>query len=194
MGNTSTLVSSDNKGFAAHAVEAHRSPGFVAAFAQSNEGDVSPNLWGPPDGTHDLLRMRTIGGRQAECAERLLASASTPLTGLVRCGVMHVNFAGIHLRPQYHQYAAGPLGTPDHTSSATYGAGVIKGAPADGPVDDYGAASFVEMMAQRSPDQGEKSVLVDLGALNAVPEVLPLQVWRPRRTVEYSSMASIAET
>ncbi|XP_060552761.1 uncharacterized protein LOC132714046 [Ruditapes philippinarum] len=55
MNNTNRLISSDNKGLAALMLEADRNgqtvlPGkgaFVAAFAQSNEGDVSPNTKGP---------------------------------------------------------------------------------------------------------------------------------------------------
>ncbi|XP_053390202.1 uncharacterized protein LOC123563648 [Mercenaria mercenaria] len=55
MNNTNRLISSDNKGLAALMFETDRNgktvlPGkgdFVAAFAQSNEGDVSPNTKGP---------------------------------------------------------------------------------------------------------------------------------------------------
>ncbi|XP_061167886.1 uncharacterized protein LOC133176834 [Saccostrea echinata] len=54
MNNTNHLISSDNKGLAAQMFEADLNGGafpgkgeFVAAFAQSNEGDVSPNTKGP---------------------------------------------------------------------------------------------------------------------------------------------------
>lgn len=54
MNNTNHLISSDNKGLAAQMFEADMNKGafpgkgkFVAAFAQSNEGDVSPNTKGP---------------------------------------------------------------------------------------------------------------------------------------------------
>jgi Neutral/alkaline non-lysosomal ceramidase, N-terminal len=51
MNNTNSLISGDNKGFASWALERMHNPPssmpgtgpFVAAFAQSNEGDVSPN-------------------------------------------------------------------------------------------------------------------------------------------------------
>jgi len=53
MNNTNTLISSDNKGYAALRFEAHMNgdalPGkgpFIAAFGQSNLGDVSPNTNG----------------------------------------------------------------------------------------------------------------------------------------------------
>jgi neutral ceramidase len=55
MNNTNTLVSGDNKGYAAYAFEKEingplSEPGkgpFVAAFASTNLGDVSPNTAGP---------------------------------------------------------------------------------------------------------------------------------------------------
>ena len=54
MNNTNTLISADNKGYAAYAMEKHVNgqdslPGqgpFVAAFAPTNLGDVSPNTQG----------------------------------------------------------------------------------------------------------------------------------------------------
>ena len=55
MNNTNVLVSGDNKGYASYLMEEAMSPSgtlpgkasFLAAFAQSNEGDVSPNTKGP---------------------------------------------------------------------------------------------------------------------------------------------------
>lgn len=54
MNNTNGLISGDNKGFASHVMERAMNPSmlphevkFVAAFAQANEGDVSPNTEGP---------------------------------------------------------------------------------------------------------------------------------------------------
>ncbi|CAG2240357.1 ASAH2 [Mytilus edulis] len=56
MNNTNHLISSDNKGYAEQLFEMNKNGGafpsfangkFVAAFAQANEGDVSPNTAGP---------------------------------------------------------------------------------------------------------------------------------------------------
>lgn len=57
MNNTNEMISGDNKGYASYLFEqsvngntSTRQPGrgpFVAAFAQANEGDVSPNTKGP---------------------------------------------------------------------------------------------------------------------------------------------------
>ena len=54
MNNTNHLISSDNKGYASQMFEMAKNGGkfpavgkFIAAFAQANEGDVSPNTAGP---------------------------------------------------------------------------------------------------------------------------------------------------
>ncbi|CAF1335658.1 unnamed protein product [Rotaria sordida] len=55
LNNTNLLVAGDNKGYASYLFEKLKNPSgtlpgqgsFVAAFGQSNEGDVSPNLMGP---------------------------------------------------------------------------------------------------------------------------------------------------
>jgi neutral ceramidase len=83
------LISGDNKGYAAYAVEQRHGtrytgkPEFVAAFAQTNSGDVTPNLnlnnTGP--GKTDIESTRIIGARQARAAEKLLAQAGEPLHG-----------------------------------------------------------------------------------------------------------------
>ncbi|RKO84262.1 Neutral/alkaline nonlysosomal ceramidase, partial [Blyttiomyces helicus] len=47
MNNTNDLVSGDNKGFASYLWELAQGSDFVAAFGQTNAGDVSPNTNGP---------------------------------------------------------------------------------------------------------------------------------------------------
>ncbi|RWS16014.1 neutral ceramidase-like protein [Dinothrombium tinctorium] len=54
MNNTNKLITGDNKGYASMLFEKEMNPGsfpgkgpFVAAFANANEGDVSPNIMGP---------------------------------------------------------------------------------------------------------------------------------------------------
>ncbi|KAI8390988.1 Neutral/alkaline nonlysosomal ceramidase [Radiomyces spectabilis] len=74
--NTNRLVNGDNKGYASYVTEKHfqkdQDPRFVAAFAQSNEGDVSPHTLGafcsgteiPCDGSYANkcpFRSRCIG-------------------------------------------------------------------------------------------------------------------------------------
>ncbi len=42
--DANTLISSDNKGYASYLAES-ANPGVVAAFPQTNAGDMTPNLW-----------------------------------------------------------------------------------------------------------------------------------------------------
>lgn len=78
MNNTNELVSSDNKGYASILVEKHFNPpgtlagrgDFVAAFAQSNLGDVSPNTKGPrclDTGEKCDILTSTCGGKNEMC-------------------------------------------------------------------------------------------------------------------------------
>ncbi|XP_052762808.1 neutral ceramidase B-like [Mya arenaria] len=78
MNNTNRLISSDNKGLAELMFEAemngeHVLPGkgdFVAAFAQANEGDVSPNTQGPhclDTGLRCDFNKSTCNGRNEMC-------------------------------------------------------------------------------------------------------------------------------
>eukprot|EP01114_Cavostelium_apophysatum_P007011 TRINITY_DN1866_c0_g1_i1.p1 TRINITY_DN1866_c0_g1~~TRINITY_DN1866_c0_g1_i1.p1 ORF type:complete len:766 (-),score=167.78 TRINITY_DN1866_c0_g1_i1:1192-3147(-) len=77
MNNTNRLVSGDNKGVASYLFEKYKNgastlPGtgsFVAAFAQSNEGDVSPNTRGAfcDNGDPCEFAHSTCGGRSENC-------------------------------------------------------------------------------------------------------------------------------
>eukprot|EP01112_Ceratiomyxa_fruticulosa_P007736 TRINITY_DN2003_c0_g1_i1.p1 TRINITY_DN2003_c0_g1~~TRINITY_DN2003_c0_g1_i1.p1 ORF type:complete len:722 (-),score=137.75 TRINITY_DN2003_c0_g1_i1:121-2286(-) len=77
MNNTNHLISSDNKGYAAYLFEKYKNPAgtlpgmgpFVAAFGQSNEGDVSPNTKGPhcPDGSPCEPYYSTCNGKNEGC-------------------------------------------------------------------------------------------------------------------------------
>lgn len=86
------LTTSDNKGVAAHTVEqaltepSSSARSFVAAFANSNCGDATPNLnldaTGP--GATDLEGCAIMGGRQAEVAQRLFSAAEEQLHGPIK--------------------------------------------------------------------------------------------------------------
>lgn len=80
MNNTNGLVSGDNKGYSSYLFERMMNgnteqgalPGmgpFVAAFAQANEGDCSPNTQGAhcPDGTPCSWNSSTCNGRTQMC-------------------------------------------------------------------------------------------------------------------------------
>lgn len=78
MNNTNRLLSSDNKGYASYLIEMEMNPGtfhgqgeFVAAFANTNQGDVSPNTKGAfcLDTGEECDRITsTCNGRTSLCA------------------------------------------------------------------------------------------------------------------------------
>jgi len=93
MGKDITLQSSDNKGYASYLFEQkkgtkyHKSNDFVAAFAISNAGDMSPNVNPDSEGrgpTSDRFEnVRIIGERQFDKAIALYDDASEQLVGSI---------------------------------------------------------------------------------------------------------------
>lgn len=127
MTNRNRLISADNKGRAASRWEL-REPGAVTAFAQTNAGDMSPNLrlrpgHGPT--ADQFENARIIGDRQL--------AAATALTGDETDGTLdhrltHVDLACTLVAPQF----TGD-GRPHRTSAPCAGAPAFAGARADGP-------------------------------------------------------------
>jgi neutral ceramidase len=103
IGPSNMLIASDNKGLAAYWFEKDKGTdylsdsGFVAAFAQANPGDVTPNLWGPADGVHDYEHMKFIARKQYEKAVMLYNKATEPVRGPVDFRHSYVDFAGLHV-------------------------------------------------------------------------------------------------
>jgi neutral ceramidase len=103
IGPTNKLIGGDNKGLASYFFEKDAGTDyvsdstFVAAFAQSNTGDVSPNLWGPADGEHDYERQNIIASRQYEKARSLYDSATESLTGLVDYRHTYLDMSNVYV-------------------------------------------------------------------------------------------------
>jgi neutral ceramidase len=102
-GQTNTLVCGDNKGYASFLFEqqmgsaAGQPDAFVAAFANANCGDVSPNveLGHPPDGVHDRAQMEKHGRQQFEAAFQLFQTATEVLTGPVEYRHTRTDFSNV---------------------------------------------------------------------------------------------------
>ncbi|MDF3821351.1 neutral/alkaline ceramidase [Leptospira sp. 96542] len=103
IGPTNKLIGGDHKGLSSYWFEKSKntnyssSSGFVAAFAQSNAGDVSPNLWGPADGVNDYARQNIIATRQFNKAQSLYNSATNQLSGSVDFKHSYVNFSNLYV-------------------------------------------------------------------------------------------------
>lgn len=181
MGNGNRLISSDNKGWAAAAWEAAergREPGFVGAFAQTNSGDMSPNLGGAaghgPTGD-ERDNTAEIGRRQLDAARHLAVAPRRPLAPVVGHRLTYVDFGAA-------QTATGPTGRA-----------VLGAAFAAGTTDGIGSSAFHQglgnrigalsrMLYRRRPvlaaQQAPKEMLLPAGMLGWVQEMLPVQLIR----------------
>jgi neutral ceramidase len=162
MNNTNTLVSGDNKGHASYLFERLKNgpdtlPGygpFIGIFAQSNEGDVSPNTMGafcdngdPCDfahstcngrsqnchgygpGKNDFESTRIIGMKQFEKALELYNSANVELSGPIDYIHTFIDMSNVTVTPQFT--STGQIG---YTCVAALGDG-FAGGTTDGPGD-----------------------------------------------------------
>jgi neutral ceramidase len=103
------LISGDNKGYAAYALEQRHgtrytgNPEFVAAFANSNAGDVTPNLnlnnTGP--GKTDTESTQIIGKRQARAAQKLMEQAGEALHGPIEVRHEFVDFSQLTVAAEF---------------------------------------------------------------------------------------------
>jgi neutral ceramidase len=106
-GQKNTLVTGDNKGYAAWLFEQRPEAGvgqtepFVAAFANANCGDVSPNveLGHIPDGVHDQAQMQKHGTQQFQVAEALFQAATQEVTGPVDYRHTRVDLSDLQTGP-----------------------------------------------------------------------------------------------
>jgi len=135
LGNKNRLVSGDHKGYASYLFEKAKGTNysqtktFVAAFAQAEEGDVSPNIpWGPPDGKHDFEHLECIGRREFEQASSLFVNAAVKLSGEIDFRHKFVNFKHLPIRPEF---VGGQVGI--QTCAPAIGVPILAGSTEDGP-------------------------------------------------------------
>lgn len=193
MGNWYTLITGDNKGYAAHVFEQEhgtnhlmdRPRAFVAAFAQSNEGDVSPNICGPRHCMtqhKDFERMLIVANAQLRTARKLYKRAleSRPLSGDIKCIHQYVDFGAIQLRKKWHVYQE----CPPATCSGCIGISMISGTHFDGrgihTVPEgvtWGTYPKLTTVPELQSLQKEKPIVFPTGRCGLSPSVLPLQLF-----------------
>ncbi|WP_421083229.1 neutral/alkaline non-lysosomal ceramidase N-terminal domain-containing protein [Rothia nasimurium] len=146
--NQNTLVSSDNKGYASYLLETvdhgvnlnagADDDAFVAAFANSNSGDVSPNTWLKPGmgpTTNEFENVKIQGTKQADAVRAQLASPGTPVGQGLDSRITYTDFSKINVEARFTG-----TGYPGSTCNASLGAPFAAGSLEDGP----GAAGFYE--------------------------------------------------
>lgn len=185
MGNDNHLISGDNKGLASYLFERAHDAGdtFVAAFAQSNEGDVTPNILGGTNGggADDFESTELSARRQYAAAARLWGQATTPLTGGVDFRHTFVKLDAVDVAPAYTD------GRLRRTCPAAIGVSMLAGAE-DGPgfgVEGATCSVIHDLWSQftcaltTTPCQGEKPIVLEMGSMLPypwTPNVLPLQL------------------
>jgi neutral ceramidase len=122
------LISGDHKGRASALFEADHGAGFVGAFAQSNAGDVTPNLnlnnTGP--GKDDFESTDIIAHRQFEVARDIFGSAAETLTGPIDYRHVYVDIGHLEVADEFT--GAGP----QRTCPSAYGYAFAAGSTEDG--------------------------------------------------------------
>ncbi|WP_433599882.1 neutral/alkaline ceramidase [Nocardia sp. CA-135953] len=200
MTNQNRLISADNKGYASFSYE-HTEHGvrylggpadFVAAFAQTNAGDMSPNLdlkpgSGPTENEFDNTRI--IGERQYRASKTALSGAQS-ISGPVDSMLCYIDLADTAVDGRFT-----PDGQPRHTAPAAAGVSLIAGSVEDGPglpgipIPEGVRNPFIDALGDpRRPApswladaQAPKAIIAPLGLLPPVPwvpNVVPIQIVR----------------
>ena len=202
MTNQNRLISSDNKGYAGYfwervvegvnyLIDPAESPSFIGAFAQSNAGDMSPNLHlHPGDGpTKDQFEnTRIIGLRQYEAAAELAAQGGETLSGPIDSRVVFIEMNGQTVRPEF----SGD-GRSHTTSGPAGGSASFAGAWADGPAFpgfregknlwvDWPSKIGYAVSSKLRDSQAPKGIVLPGGLINrflpVVAQRVPIQLLR----------------
>ncbi len=195
MTNQNHLISSDNKGYAGYHWEREvkgvdylhdvDKPAFIGAFAQTNAGDMSPNLnlrpgSGPTE--DEFENTRIIGLRQYEAAATLADEPGVPVTGPVDSRVLYLDLASVTVRPEF----SGD-GQTHSTSGPAGGSASFAGAWADGPAFpgfregpnpwfDWPSKIAYGLSERLRDSQAPKGIVLPGGFLNRVVPVVAQRV------------------
>jgi len=149
-GITNRLISADHKGYAAYTFEQEMGNGFVAAFAQNESGDASPNQPQADDVTLNFLRpvdmdpsLNVIenevvhGSKELNKAKELYSSANTTLSNTVSSVYTNIDFSNISVDSSYIGDYHMPYDDIENASTSVpcIGAAIMAGDEEGAPVD-----------------------------------------------------------
>ncbi|MCW7482808.1 neutral/alkaline non-lysosomal ceramidase N-terminal domain-containing protein [Leptospira kanakyensis] len=188
------LISSDNKGIASLLSEAEAKKqglnGFVAIFAQANEGDVSPNLnldnTGPGKDIYDSSFI--IGKRQFLASQQILKSSGKRLSGGISFTQRFIDMSKHPVSPEFSG-----TGKIETTCPSAYGYAFAAGSTEEGGghflfhegMTNKNRRFYIDWIAKimlQSPSeelrecQNPKAVLFPMGEtkpLPSLPQILP---------------------
>lgn len=200
MTNHNCLISADNKGYAGYHWERivegvdYRQPAaddFIGAFAQTNAGDMSPNLnYAPGSGpTEDEFEnTRLIGLRQYEAAAALLDRGGPPLGAGVDYRLTYLDLADTEVAAEFTGDGRGHRTSPAQTAAAAL-AGTDEGRGFPGfrqghnRILDRLSQRVIYRLSPRLRDaQSPKAIVLPAAPLNAlypiVQQRVPVQLVR----------------
>lgn len=188
MNNKNGLINGDNKGYAEYLFEKdmqsdYSASAFVAAFAQANAGDVSPNPYGHEggNGTEGLKNIERAGKPQYDMAKRLYDSATEVVTGGVDYRHTFVDMGHVPVNPDYSD------GKPQITCPAAIGVSMLAGTQDGEGIGWQGitcdtlhhALPYLVCEMVTSHCQGVKPIAISTGTMLPhpwTPQILPMQV------------------
>lgn len=190
MNNKNHLISSDNKGYAEFLFEKdfgsdYGPHAFVAAFAQANAGDVSPNEYGKEGGT-GLLGLEAVeraGRPQYELARKLYDSASEVVTGGIDYRHMFVEMDKVSIDPRYTDGQVHMTCPPAIGVSMLAGTTDGEGVGRQGLTCENISSVIPAFLCQNltTTCQGVKPIALELGNKKPypwVPTILPFQEFK----------------
>jgi neutral ceramidase len=164
-GNKNKLITGDNKGYASYLFEKEKGTDinsketFIAAFANSNCGDISGNIkYGIPDLVHDFAHMKEYGDKQFNKATELYSSANKQLSGEIDYRYTHVDFSKVHIE-----------GTSNRTYPAALGASMFAGSTEDSK-SEFGIVEGIKATITGDYPAGQKNIILE--AINLLSGLL----------------------
>ena len=164
-GNKNKLITGDNKGYASYLFEKekgtniHEKETFIAAFANSNCGDISGNVkYGIPDLTHDFVHMQEYGEKQYRKAKELYSSATVQLSGSVDYRHTHVDISKVQIE-----------GTNNRTYPAALGASMFAGSTEDSK-SEFGIIEGIKATSSGDYPPDKRNIILE--AINLLSGLL----------------------
>ncbi len=183
------LISADNKGLAQTLFEKEMPAGFISAFANSNAGDVTPNISKDLDGDDHwdcplidgFLCAESSARQQYATARRLYDSAYQTVSGPIDFRHQYVNFSKVKISEAFSDGVTGATTCP-----AAVGVSMLAGTKDGRGVGKEGVncssgGPGVQALCLRDRCHGEKPIALSLGYHSPypwTPEVLPVQIVR----------------
>jgi neutral ceramidase len=190
MSNKNRLINGDNKGYAEYLFEKdfnshYGNKAFVAAFAQANAGDITPNAHGTTGGSglEGVKKVEEAGSGQYRTAKDLFQNAQEQLSGGVEYRHVFIDMEKIAIAPTYAD------GQSQKTCPAAIGISMLAGTTDGEMVGKQGVSC--DTLKNKIPDfvcdiistpcQGVKPIVLQPSLMKPyswVPTILPLQIFK----------------